>query len=200
MHRYSATGRQAKEAFVSEVLREFRPKNVLDVGANRGRYSEMAARHGSAVVAIDSDEVVTGEVWRRAQAKRLNILPLVVNLARPSPAMGWRNREASSFLERAREHFDAVLMLAVVHHLLVADGIPLDEILEVSAELTCDLLLIEFVPPDDPMFRQLACGRAELHAGLNREFFESACLKHYLIVRSLQIEGSNRRLYLLRKR
>jgi SAM-dependent methyltransferase len=199
-NRYSSAGAQVKEAFVNEALREFRPKRVLDVGANRGRYSEMAARQDSAVVAIDSDCVVMGELWRRARSEGLNILPLVVNLARPSPAMGWRNRESSSFLERARGHFDAVLMLAVVHHLLVTDGIPLAEILEASAELTRDLLLIEFVPPDDPMFQRLAYGREELHASLDQKLFETACLKHYFIVRSLQIEGSNRRLYLLRKR
>jgi len=199
-NRYSPSGAQAKEAFVSEALREFCPKKVLDVGANRGRYSEIAARQGSAVVAIDSDHVVMGELWRRARSEGLNILPLVVNFAWPSPAMGWRNRESSSFLERSREHFDAVLMLAVVHHLMVTDGIPLAEILEASAELTRDLLLIEFVPPDDPMFRQLARGREELHASLNQELFETVCRKHYVIVRAFQIEGSNRRLYLMRKR
>ncbi|MCI0418463.1 MAG: hypothetical protein L0312_04440 [Acidobacteria bacterium] len=72
--------------------------------------------------------------------------------------------------------------------------------MEASAELTRDLLLIEFVPPDDPMFRQLAYGREELHTRLDQELFETACRKHYFIVRSLQIEGSNRRLYLMRKR
>jgi len=197
---YSSAGAEAKERFVGEALREFQPSRVLDVGANRGRYSELAAQQGSAVVAIDSDRVVMGELWLRARSEGLNILPLVVNLARPSPAMGWRNRESASFLERAREHFDAVLMLAVMHHLLVTDGIPLAEIIEASAELTRDLVLIEFVPPDDPMFRQIAHGREELHANLNQDLFETACLKHYFIVRSLQVEGSNRRLYLLRKR
>jgi hypothetical protein len=39
-----------------------------------------------AVVAIDSDRVVMGELWRRARSQGLNILPLVVNLVRLSPA------------------------------------------------------------------------------------------------------------------
>jgi len=199
-NRYSSAGAQVKEAFVKDALREFQPKKVLDIGANRGRYSEMAARHGAVVVAIDSDYVVMGELWRRARSEGLNILPLVVNLATPSPAMGWRNRESSSFLNRAREHFDAVLMLAVVHHLLVTDGIPLSEILEASTELTRDLLLIEFVPPDDPMFRQLAYGREELHASLTQSTFEELCQEYYHIVRSQLITGTERRLYLIRKR
>ena len=199
---YSAEGLRCKQDFVEEALREFRPRRLLDVGANRGLYSEIAAKLGSAVVAIDSDPVVSGRLWRRARSQGLNILPLVVNLARPSPAVGWRCRESPSFLERSQDHFDAVLMLAVVHHLLVTDGIPLDEILQVSAELTRDLLLIEFVPQDDPMFRQLARGREGLHADLTQTTFEEACQKYYRIVRSqpIPIEETKRRLYLLRKR
>jgi len=197
---YSAEGLRCKQDFVEEALREFRPKRLLDVGANLGLYSEIAARLGSAVVAIDSDPVVSGQLWRRARSQGLNILPLVVNLARPSPAMGWRYRESPSFLERAQGHFDAVLMLAVVHHLLVSERIPLAEILEVSANLTKDLLLIEFVPPTDSMFRKLARGREELHADQTQTAFEEACRKYYHIVRSQLIEGTERRIYLLRKR
>ena len=68
---------------------------------------------------------VAGRVWRRAEAERLDILPLVVNLARPSPATGWRNAECPSFLARAEGHADLVLMLAVLHHLLVTERVPL---------------------------------------------------------------------------
>jgi hypothetical protein len=150
---------RCKQEFVEEAVVGFRPQKLLDVGANLGAYSEIAARLGSAVVGIDSDPVVSGQLWRRARSRRLNILPLVVNFSRPSPATGWRYQESPSFLEPAQGHFDAVLMLAVVHHLLVTEGIPLAQILEVSADLTKDLLLIEFVPPTDSMFRRLARGR-----------------------------------------
>jgi hypothetical protein len=59
----------------------------------------------------------------------------VVNLARSTPAAGWANCETPSFLDRARGHFDAVLMLALIHHLLVTERIPLDSILELAADL-----------------------------------------------------------------
>jgi hypothetical protein len=139
-------------------------------------------------------------VWRRARSEKLDILPLVVNLTRPTPGMGWRNRECSSFLERARGHFDAVLMLAVIHHMLVTERVPLRDILDLAAELTRDILIVEFIAPDDSMFRRLTRGREELHKNLTHELFESVCREQFDIVRVQHVESSTRRLYLLRKR
>ncbi len=62
----------------------------------------------------------------------LDVLPLVVDLTRPTPAVGWRNQECASFLDRARGGFDLVLMLAVVHHMLVTERIPLEDLLAVA--------------------------------------------------------------------
>ena len=199
-HSYSEENFRAKQVFVETILKEFRPKRVLDVGCNTGHFSAIAAIHGSMVVAIDSDPVVVSSVYREAREKRLNILPLVMDLTRSSPAIGWRNRECPAFLDRAYGAFDAVFMLAVIHHMLVTERIPLAEIVDLSAELTRDLLLIEFISPDDPMFRHLARGRDDLFTGLSRELFEATCKRHYDLLRSQQLGSSSRWLYLLRKR
>jgi len=173
---------------------------VLDVGCNTGHFSFIAARAGASVVAIDSDPVVTGQVWRDARAERLDVLPLILNLARPSPAMGWRNAECPSFLDRARGAFDAVLMLAVLHHMLVTERVPLPDILNLAAELTKDLLVIEWIEPEDSMFRRLTRGREELHKNLNTAYFERVCGERFDIVRCMRIPGGARSLYALRKK
>jgi SAM-dependent methyltransferase len=196
---YSGEHFAAKQAFVEAALKEFQPRRVLDVGANTGHFSALAARAGSSVVAVDSDPVVAGEIWRNAQSEKLDILPLVVNLARPTPPTGWRNRECPGFLERARGGFDAVLMLAVIHHMLVTERIPLAEILALAAELSTNLVVAEYVDPQDSMFRRLTRGREHLHSDLNQQVFENACRAHFEIVRSQQLEGTHRRLYLLRR-
>ena len=90
-------------------------------------------------------------------------------------------------------------MLAVMHHLLVTERIPLLEILDLAADLTTKLLLIEFVGPQDEMFRRLCRGREHLHADLNGPVFEAACRRRFEIVRREQLAGSHRSLYLLRK-
>ncbi|MBZ5725118.1 MAG: methyltransferase domain-containing protein [Acidobacteriia bacterium] len=197
---YSAEHHAAKKEFVAGALAEFHPKRVLDVGCNDGFFSALAARAGAGVVAIDYDPVMAGEVWLNASGEGLDILPLVVNLTRPTPGMGWRNRECASFLDRARGGFDAVLMLAVIHHMLVTERVPLAEIVDLAAELTTDLLVIEFIAPEDSMFQRLTRGREELHRGLTIAVFESCCRRRFDVVRSQHLEGSARWLYLMRIR
>jgi hypothetical protein len=144
--------------------------------------------------------VVIGELWRRCAAEKLAILPLVVNLARPTPATGWRNLECASFLDRACGEFDAVMMLALIHHLLVSERIPLEEIIDLAADLTTDILIIEYIAPSDSMFRRLARGRDSLHADLTVEKFESVCRARFNIARVQHLNETSRWLYLLHKR
>jgi SAM-dependent methyltransferase len=198
-----------KEAYVGEILRDFPlgfPKRrVLDVGANTGHFSAMAAQAGASVVALDSDPAVAGQIWRRARAENLDILPLVVNLAQPTPASGWRNQECPSFLDRAtgvsgRDKFELVMMLAVIHHMLATERVPLPEIIDLAADLTRDFALIEFVDCEDPMFRRLSRGRDALYAHLHADLFEQCAAERFEIVRQRAITGSKRTLYLLQKK
>jgi SAM-dependent methyltransferase len=170
---------------------------VLDIGANTGHFSEIAARGGARVTAIDRDAVVVGETWRRAARTGLDILPLVVNLANPSPGAGWRNREFPSFLERARGAFDMVLMLATVHHLMAGDGVPVEEIVGLVAECTTKWAVIEYVGPEDEMFRRVARGRDALWGWLTPAAFEAAWRREFEIVRGVGDGG--RRVYLMRR-
>jgi predicted RNA methylase len=197
---YTAEHFAAKERFVAECLSAYAPKRVLDAGCNTGHFSFMAARSGAQVVAIDYDPAVVGTVWRKATAEKLDVLPLVVNLTRPTPGVGWNNREWPSFLDRARGSFDAVFMLAVIHHMLVTERVPLNDIMSLAAELTSDLLVIEFVSPQDSMFRRLVRGREELHQDLNESVFERCCQREFDIVSSQHFDGTSRWLYLMRLR
>jgi SAM-dependent methyltransferase len=199
-HSYSDANFVAKEDFVRQALRERPSRHVLDIGANTGHFSQLAAESGASVVAIDLDAGCVGRLWQRAQARRLDILPLVVDLARPSPAQGWRNRECRSFLERATGGFDAVLMLAVLHHLLVTKRIPLLEVLDQAAELTTGTLVIEYVGPQDPMFQALTRGREHLHADFNQAVFEQACGRRFRILRQTRLPGAERALYFCERR
>lgn len=189
----------AKEQFVREALAHAHPDWVLDVGCNTGHFSALAARAGANVVAVDQDPAVVGQVWRRAVELNLEILPLVVDLARPTPAMGWRNAECRSFLERASERFDFVMMLAVIHHMLVTERIPLEEIMQAASQWTKKWLVVEFVAPGDAMFLRLTRGRDHLFRDLTRERFEAVCQRFFRVMRKQEIPQSQRTLYLLSK-
>jgi len=197
---YSPQQLAEKESFVKEALDLTRPATVLDAGANEGHFSMLAARTGAAVVAIDTDPVVVGSIWRQARAENLDVQPLVVDLTRPTPASGWRNQECMSFLDRADGAFDMVLMLALMHHIVVTERIPLEDLLALAAEISREYLLIEFVAPQDPMFQRIVRGREALYSHLTHEHFEDAAKPHWELVRSRQITGLHRWLYLYRRR
>jgi len=204
-HRYTATRRhygsadlEAKHSFVTDVIAGTRPRRTLDIGANTGEYSEIASRRGD-VVALDSDERSVAAIWRRARESKLPILPLVGNFGRPTPAVGWRNREQESLLARAAETFDLVLMLAVVHHLRVTEGVPLAEQFDAVAAITRRHLLVEYVPVTDPMFAALARGREPLYPDCLHPAFEATLLERFQIERKHEL-SNGRVLYLARRR
>lgn len=196
---YSNEQTAQKRTFVNEFLASRRPRTVLDIGCNTGEFSELAASAGSRVVAIDSDPVVLDNVWRNASDRELDILPLHIDLSRPTPGIGWRNSECPSFLDRTRGRFDAVLMLAVIHHLIATERIPLPEILFLASELTTQDAVIEFIEPADKMFRFLSRGRDSLYSGLTRDYFEAVCTRYFRILKRQQLHEGTRCLYLLSK-
>jgi SAM-dependent methyltransferase len=196
---YSSQQLEEKTQFIDQVLSKYQPRRVLDAGCNTGQFSLQAARTGASVVAIDSDPVVVGRLWRQTRAEQLDILPLVVNLARPSPAVGWRNGECSAFLDRAKGGFDAVFLLALLHHLLITERVPLAEVINLVADLTSDLAVIEYVGTADPMFQRLLRGREALYEQLSTDSFEAAVRTQFHILQSEQLTASCRQLYLLKK-
>jgi SAM-dependent methyltransferase len=197
---YSDQEFRQKTDLIQQWLEENRPKTVLDVGCNTGHFSALAAKGGARVIGIDIDPVVVGAAWRRAISEKLDIQPLCVNLARPSPATGWRNAEYPSFLDRATGSFEMVLMLAVLHHLLVTERIPLHDVIDLAADLTTRHLVLEYVAKDDPLFQRITRGREALHADFTQEAFEVACQQRFSLIAKHPVKGTLRWVYLLGKR
>ena len=149
---------------------------MLDIGANTGSYSRIAAETGAKVVALDSDAAALEALWEMATRESLAVTALVANIARPTPAAGWRNREQLSLLDRLTRKFDLVLMLAVIHHLILREQLPLKHIAELSASLTRRWLLVEWVPPSDPMYQEWLRGRDGLYGHLTEDDLKRAYL------------------------
>ncbi len=196
---YSETEWEEKQQIVRQTLERYRPANLLDVGCNIGHFSSLAARMGARVVAIDHDPDAVGVAWKTAVTEQLSILPLVVNIARPPGACGWSNEEFPGFLDRARGKFDCVLMLALLHHLLVNERVPLDSIFDLAARLTTRSLIVEYIDPADPRFRSIARGRDALHRDLTADSFEHAARRLFEIADARAVTPT-RRIYTLEKR
>ncbi len=187
-----------KDRLVDRFVRELPGPRVWDLGANTGRFSRIAADAGKRVVALDIDPAAAERHFRIVrEAGRTDILPLVVDIANPSPALGWAGRERRSLLERADA--DAMLALALVHHLAITRNVPLPMVLDLFADLAPSAI-VEFVPKDDPMVRRLLATRRDVFADYSLDAFRAAAGTRFEIVREEPIAGSMRVLFLLRRR
>ena len=168
---------------------------MLDLGANDGHFSRLALRAGAGnVVAVDSDDLVVDRLYRdlRAEGER-RILPLVLDLSDPSPALGWRSRERPAFVDRVRP--DLVLCLAVVHHLALTNTVPLDEIVAFLADFGAPLV-VEFPHDDDPMAaRLLARKRAGVFDAYHRANWERALATRFDVHATETLPAGTRTLY-----
>lgn len=195
---YSAAGTSSKEAIVRRMLEAIGAKRAWDVGANTGRYSAIAADAGYEVVALDIDWAA---VERHYVALRTSgetrIMPLLADIAEPSPAIGWENEERASLLERANA--DVVVGLALVHHLAIGRNVPLPMISRLMARLAPNLVL-EWVPKEDPMAKRLLAAREDIFADYSAEGLRAAFSADFEIVEEAPIEDSLRILLRMRAR
>jgi SAM-dependent methyltransferase len=195
---YTAADTEAKQRFLSSVLERCRPERVLDIGANTGTYSRMAADAGAQVVALDSDTAAIDALWQTSAKRGQAVTALVANIARPTPAVGWRNREQLSLLDRLSGKFDLVLMLAVIHHLILREQLPLAHIGDLCASLTRRWLVLEWVPPSDPMYQEWLRGRDDLYGSLSEDDLRHAFAPFFDVV-DRTVLGNNRVLMLLER-
>ncbi len=195
---YSAAETEAKKSFVAAVLERTRPARVLDVGANTGVYSMLAADAGAQVIAIDNDAAAIESLWRTAAGDAKPITTLVANIARPTPAAGWRNREHLSLLDRLTGQFDLVLMLAVIHHLILREQLPLALIADFCSTLTRRHLLLEWIPPADPMYQEWLRGRDDLYGHLSEDDLKRAFAPFFRVA-DRAVLGNNRVLLLFER-
>jgi SAM-dependent methyltransferase len=190
---YSAGDLAAKRDFVRRQLGDSR--TVLDLGCNAGEFSVLAAETVEAVVAADSDHAALMRLHARTRADGARITPLQLNIARPTPALGWGNREVRSFLERAADRFDCVLMLGLMHHLLVSERATLPMLVDLLAQLGPKRVIVEWVDPSDPKFKQLAGVNAPLYATLSATLMEECFARQFRLLAKQPLPGAARTMY-----
>jgi ribosomal protein L11 methylase PrmA len=187
-----------KERVVAAYLDRAGPKSAWDLGANTGRFSRSAASRGTATVAFDSDPACVELNYREVvRSGEPGLLPLLLDLTNPSPATGWLNRERASLLERGPA--DLVLALALVHHLAIANNLPLASVVEFFRRVG-RRAIVEFVPKDDPQVARLLASRKDVFPDYHRHEFERCLRSSFEIEDSEPLPGSGRILYLLRGR
>lgn len=192
---YSAEAAEAKAALVAAAIETAAPRTVWDLGANTGRFARIASSRGIDALALDLDTTAVEAAYVEARQRHdPHLLPLVMDLANPSPAAGWANRERMTLEERGPA--DLVLALALVHHLAIGRNVPMDRILAQFARLGT-WALVEWIPKQDPRVQQLLASREDVFGHYDEETFVRAAEASFTIARRDPIPGTDRILFLL---
>lgn len=195
---YQETGFDSKAKTVASFIRMAKPKRVWDLGANTGVFSRIASQSGIFTVSIDSDPgAVEANYLFSKQQQEENLHPLLVDLTNPSAASGWANNERESLVQRSRA--DCILALALIHHIAIANNVPLGKIARFFASLA-EWAIVEFVPKSDKKVQQLLVARDDIFVDYTRSGFEREFGSVFEVVTSKPIEESQRLMYLLRRR
>jgi hypothetical protein len=170
---YQAEDVAAKSEYVEKIVRRLRPGIVWDLGANVGEFSMIAAAGGAFVVSVEGDPACVEHLYQRVfhTKETKHVLPLTMDLANPSPGLGWDSCERFSLKERGPA--DLLLALALIHHLVFSSCVPLESIAKWVSSLT-KYALIEFVPPTDPMVQKLLQNRGANHLPYDLNVFLSS--------------------------
>ncbi len=192
-HSYDDADLQRKAGFVERILAVRRWPLVWDLGCNTGSYSRLAAKHADYVLALDADHVVVERLYRALDdGGPANVLPLVADVANPSPGLGWRGRERLPLGDRGAPAL--ILCLALVHHLVIGRNIPLDDFVDWLAHFGAEVIL-EFVGRDDPMVDRLLRNRRGREIDYSEAAVSAALGRSFGAVSSETLASGTRTLY-----
>jgi hypothetical protein len=197
-HNYSPGAQEHKAQIVAQFVEQTNPGSVWDLGANTGIYSRLASQRGIPTVSFDIDPGAVEQNYDQVIAqKESRLLPLLLDLSNPSPDLGWHLQERSSLFGRGP--VDMVFALALVHHLAIANNVPLEELAQFFASL-CRWLVIEFVPKSDSQVKRLLSMREDIFPDYTEAGFEEAFSGSFEILSRQPIRESERTLYLMGKK
>ena len=132
---------------------------------------EIASDHGEADPARPRDRpgsraepapaLVVDRLYDSLKAEdRGSVLPLVADVADPSPGLGWRGLERRPLADRGAP--DLILCLALAHHVVIGRNVPLADFVAWLAGFGAEVV-VEIVDREDPMVERLLrnrCGQA----------------------------------------
>lgn len=195
---YSGAQIEQKRSLVSTCLDSLSPRSLWDLGANTGMFSRLASERGIDTIALEMDAISVELMYLDVVKNQVkNLLPLVMDLTNPSGAQGWNYSQQLGLVDRGAP--DTVLALALIHHLAIANSIPLKEIAGFLSKISKSLI-IEFVPKSDSQVANMLALREDIFPEYNSDGFERAFLPYFTILRTCPIDNSQRTIYTLVKR
>jgi hypothetical protein len=187
-----------KEATIRKWLEKIKPKSVIDLGANTGKFSFIAAEYAERVISIEGDENCVDEIEQKISINNNNnIFTLIGNLAKPSPMLGFLYSMTESIYKRGES--DVVLSLALVHHLHICNKLSFEQISLLFASFSNQYLIVEFIPVTDNKVQLLIKNKSINLIDFNEIQFMKKISIYFNIKEIACIKDTERKIFLLEK-
>ena len=188
-----------KEKILIDFLEELKPKFVWDVGANDGYYSRIICNtidSNAKVFSLDIDPVCVENNFLINKKNKLNLSPLLFDIANPSPSIGWLNQERRNIFSRLPDS-QLIVGLALIHHIINLN-IRIGEIIKFFAK-TQKFSIIEYIPINDIKCQQIFKSRIDQIEYPDESEFQKETEKYFKIIKVEKLNPTDRKLYLLKK-
>lgn len=195
---YSPEAFAAKQQIIRDFVKRIAPECLVDLGGNDGSMSRAVRDLAPNIVCVDIDPRAVDYNHLHNQTNGvMSILPLLADVTNPPPAIGFANRERPALIDRLKP--DAIMALALIHHLAISNNLPLDYIAQFLSGWT-PALIIEFVPKSDSQVQRLLANREDIFPDYNKEKFAEVFSRFFEILDARHIPGTERTLYLMSRR
>ena len=188
---------EVKQQIILQWIEKIKPlATAIDFGGNTGEFSKLTASKNIQTIATDFDPYCINALYREVKNSReKNILPLIIDLSKPSPAIGVNNAERDAFINRTK--VDLILALALVHHLVIGKNIPFEKIVTLFEKM-CTYLIIEFIPKEDDKIQLMLQQKSDIYQVYNEKNFEKAFARAFNFQEIVTLGNSGRKFYLMK--
>ena len=195
---YSNAALKQKMELVAKHASSGNPGMVWDIGANNGFFSRLIAQKiKEPIISFDIDPMAVEINYQINKSEKIpNILPLLMDFTNSSPGIGWENKERLDLISRGP--CETAVALALIHHLVISNNVPLDKIANFFSRI-CDRLIIEFIPKSDSQVQRMLSSRKDIFESYDQLHFEREFSSHFDIVEKNEIPESDRTLYFMKR-
>jgi hypothetical protein len=199
---YSDHSIVSKTNIINEWINNIKPKTLIDIGGNTGFFVRSIKTKIEQALVCDIDNNTIDENYQTLKLnKETYITPFVIDILSPSAGIGFNNNERESFLSRIKNiKPDVTFALAIIHHMTLSGNVPFNKSAEFFASFS-KFLIIEFPKREDSWVKRLLNIKGQFIThfdfySINN--FEKEYNSYFNIIEKLQIENSERVMYLLK--
>ncbi len=201
---YDKEAFEAKRALIKKWVKPLSPQRLIDMGGNDGTFARAISKDVPHIIVTDIDAKAVEQNYKQIREnEEMNMLPFVCDVLQPAPGIGFNNTERESLLKRLADYDPEVTMaLALIHHITLSGNVPFEKSAEFFASFS-NMLIIEFPKRSDSWVESLLVRKREFinHFDFyNEEAFEQGYSKFFSLEKKQAIPGTERLLYLFKKR